>query len=152
MTSIPKKSAIHHFKQGFSLFELMIAMVIIAILTAIAIPAYQNYIKKAAMTDMLQLSSPYRTAVEICFIESGELKSCQSGSNHIPPSKSSNYVSMISVNQGIITLAGKSSLSNLTVTLTPKTGQDGELNWVRSCSVQPSDSNLQSMCEDMFKE
>lgn len=39
---------------------------IIAILSAIGVPAYQNYLRKAALTDMLQTFVPYRTAVELC--------------------------------------------------------------------------------------
>ena len=45
---------------GFTLIELMITVVIIAILTAIALPSYQNYINRAnvkgAQTDLIALS------------------------------------------------------------------------------------------------
>lgn len=45
---------------GFTLIELMITVVIIAILSAIALPSYQQYIKKAnikaAQTDLISLS------------------------------------------------------------------------------------------------
>jgi type IV pilus assembly protein PilE len=50
-----------HRTKGFTLIELVVAMVIAAILAAIAIPAYSNYVRKArrveAKTALLDLSS-----------------------------------------------------------------------------------------------
>jgi type IV pilus assembly protein PilA len=50
-------------QQGFTLIELMIVVAIVGILAAIAIPAYQDYVTRARVTDGLSLAASAKTTV-----------------------------------------------------------------------------------------
>ncbi|MFA0812070.1 pilin [Microbulbifer epialgicus] len=67
-------------QQGFTLIELMIVVAIIGILAAVALPAYQDYTKRARYTEIINMSGAVKTAVELCVQEAGgDLANCASG-------------------------------------------------------------------------
>ncbi|VTN66180.1 type IV pilin PilA [Klebsiella pneumoniae] len=125
-------------QRGFTLIELMVVIGIIAILSAIGIPAYQNYLRKAALTDLLQTFVPYRTAIELCALDHGGLTPCDGGSNGIPSPTTTRYLSAMSVAKGV-------------VTLTPTwDNAEGVTGWQRVCTIT-GNSALQQACEDVFR-
>lgn len=138
-------------QRGFTLIELMVVIGIIAILSAIGVPAWQNYLRKAALTDMLQAFMPYRTAIELCALDRGGPHECSAGSNGVPSPTTTRYVSAITASEGTVTLTGQESLSGLQVSMTPIwDNANGLTGWQRVCSVQ-SDSALQQACEEVFR-
>ncbi|WP_026957913.1 pilin [Aliagarivorans taiwanensis] len=55
-----------HQQAGFTLIELMIVVAIVAILAAVALPAYQNYTRKARYSDVISAAQGVKTALEVC--------------------------------------------------------------------------------------
>ncbi|XBS70546.1 prepilin peptidase-dependent pilin [Acerihabitans sp. KWT182] len=137
-------------QQGFTLVELMVVIAIIATLSAIGLPGYQRYLDNAALTDMLRMLSPYKSAVELCAMEQGEIDGCHSGEFGIPDDLSSRYVAAVEVNAGVIRLTGRQGLQGLTLVLTPQRHANG-LRWSRRCEAAGGAERLQRPCQSLFR-
>ena len=68
MKNLAKRSTVH----GFTLIELMITVAIVSILAAIAVPAYNGYIKTAKMSEASNNLAALRLAQEEYFLENNE--------------------------------------------------------------------------------
>ena len=58
-------------QQGFTLIELMIVVAIIGILAAVALPAYQDYTKRAKVAEILILASKDKVSVSEYYMSTG---------------------------------------------------------------------------------
>ena len=121
-------------KKAFSLIELLVVIVIIAIIGGIALPSYSKYMKKARYSEVIQAAAPYKLSVTSCFQQHHSLNNCNSGSNDIPTSISHGIIASIRVHSGVISITPKAEYgftANDTYVLTP-TINNSHLKWSKS--------------------
>lgn len=62
--------------QGFSLTELLIAIAVVGILAAVAVPSYQSYVKRAEFAQVIEDFDALKLAIELCWELEGDLRKC----------------------------------------------------------------------------
>lgn len=88
---------------GFTLIELMIVVAIIAILAAIAIPAYQDYLVRAQVSEGMNLAGGAKAAIWDYVSNTGQYPpSNESAGMAKNTSITGSYVSSVDVQNGVI--------------------------------------------------
>jgi type IV pilus assembly protein PilA len=141
-------------ERGFTLIELMIVVAIIAILAAIALPAYQDYAVKSRVSEAFVLASALRAGIIVNASE-GSTNLAANATLTTAADQSPNVISTaVDGTTGVITVTTTPRAGNGTLTLTPtgasgvalKAGKvpDGNIFW--TCTATIKQKYLPSGC------
>lgn len=120
--------------QGFTLIELMIVVAMIAILAVIALPAYQDFVVRARVTEAIVMASKYKATISENIADDFALdfRACANVDGEVNPTP--NIMSIGCRGDGVVVVTTSEQAGTLTLLFSPRLNENKALVW--TCSLE----------------